>query len=114
MRTIIAGSRTCDDPQHLLAALQQLPWVPTTVISGTARGADRLGEQWAFKNRVPIEKYPADWDKYGNSAGYKRNVEMAKVAEALIALWDGESKGTSHMIDIAKSHGLKVVVFKFP
>ena len=56
--------------------------------------------------------YAAEWNRFGKSAGYKRNVVMAENAEALLAIWDGTSKGTGHMINIAKERGLKVVVYK--
>lgn len=110
MRTIIAGSRGCIDKRDLFAALSACGWTPTTVISGAARGADRLGEIWASEFNVPCERFTADWDSYGKAAGYKRNVQMAENAEALIALWDGVSKGTKHMIDIANRNGLRVYV----
>lgn len=110
MRTIIAGSRGCTDMGELLAAIADCGWFPTTVISGTARGADRLGEIWANEERVPCERFPPDWGRHGKSAGYKRNEKMADNAEALIALWDGASVGTRHMIDIAQRKGLKVHV----
>lgn len=110
MKTIIAGSRDCTDKQELLTALANCKWKPTTVISGTARGADRLGEIWANEFNIPCELFPAEWDRYGKSAGYRRNEQMADNAEALIALWDGTSKGTKHMIDIAKHKGLRVYV----
>lgn len=110
MRTIIAGCRTATDPKDLRTALTYCGWVPTVVISGTARGADRLGEDWALKNKVPIEKFPADWDEHGKSAGHIRNAEMAETAEALIALWDGVSPGTKSMIEIAKRKKLKLFV----
>lgn len=82
----------------------------TTVVSGTAKGADKLGENWAELNNIPLEKYPADWNKFGKSAGYKRNTEMANNAEALIALWDGKSRGTKHMIDIATTKKLQIYI----
>lgn len=110
MRTIIAGSRDCTDKRELSTALKNCGWVPTTVLSGAARGADRLGEMWAAECKVPCERFPANWDLYGKSAGYKRNEQMAGHAEALIALWDGKSKGTKHMIDIATHKGLRVYV----
>lgn len=112
MRTIIAGSRTAKGYNDLLRAIDCVSWIPTVVLSGTARGADMLGERWAKENGVPIERYPAKWDQYGKSAGYKRNVEMALKAEALIALWDGKSKGTEHMIDIATEYGLVIYVWR--
>ncbi len=110
MRTIIAGSRECNDKRELLSALEDCGWTPTVVISGAARGADRLGEVWAAEFDIPCERFPADWDAHGKAAGYRRNVQMADNAEALIALWDGASKGTKHMIDIAKHKGLRVHV----
>lgn len=110
MRTIIAGSRNCTDKRELIAALTCCDWTPTTVISGAARGVDRLGEMWATEFNVPCERFPADWDAHGKAAGYKRNEQMADNAEALIALWDGTSKGTKHMIDIAKRKGLQIHV----
>lgn len=110
MRTIIAGSRSCTNMKDLEEAIEKCGWVITVVISGGARGADRLGEQWARSNSVPVEIYPADWDKHGKSAGYKRNEFMAECGDALIALWDGESRGTKHMIDIARRANLQIYV----
>ena len=88
------------------------------IISGTCRGADQLGEKFALDNRIELERFPADWGKFGRRAGYIRNVEMAKYASGfsngiLIAFWDGNSKGTKHMIDIAKKHGLAVHVINY-
>lgn len=113
MSTIIAGSRSCTDMQVLLNAMQFCGWIPDVVLSGGAKGADELGELWATENKIPIEQYLADWNKYGKSAGYRRNIEMAKNANSLIALWDGKSKGTKHMIDIAQKQGLHVFVYQF-
>ena len=110
MKTIIAGSRDCIDYKVLLETIKKVPWEITHVVSGTAPGADRLGERWAEENDVPLSKFPADWDKFGRSAGYLRNIQMAKNAEALVALWDGESPGTKSMIKIAKAGGLLVHV----
>lgn len=110
MRTIIAGSRKGPRPADLEVALRVCGWAPTLVISGTARGADQIGEEWAAAHRVPVERFPADWNRYGKRAGYLRNVQMADRAEALIALWDGDSQGTKHMIDIGRAKGLLVHV----
>ncbi len=111
MRTIIAGSRGGIHYQNLLDALKEISWTPTFVISGTARGVDLMGERWAKENNLPIERYPADWDKHGKPAGYIRNAEMADKASALLALWDGQSRGTMHMINLAKKKGLVVHVW---
>ncbi|MEO5581136.1 MAG: SLOG family protein [Saprospiraceae bacterium] len=80
------------------------------MVSGTARGTDMLGERYADEKGIPKKQFPADWPKYGKSAGYKRNTEMAKYADSLIAFWDGKSRGTKHMIDLAKQYNLKVRV----
>ncbi len=113
MKTIIAGSRSCKNRLILLTALHRCGWTPTAVVSGAAPGADRLGERWAAAMNIPCFRFPADWDRYGKAAGYIRNETMAANAEALIALWDGRSPGTKHMIDIARKKGLKVYVHRF-
>ncbi len=110
MRTIIAGSRSITDPHVLDRALRRCGWQPTVVLSGCAQGADRLGEQWANYNHIPIERYPADWDGKGKVAGHVRNLQMAENADALIALWDNVSRGTKDMIRIATKSGLRLHV----
>ena len=82
------------------------------MLSGTARGVDQAGEKWAVSRDIPVERYPADWTYYGKQAGYRRNEQMAEKAEALIAVWDGSSRGTKHMIDTANKKGLKVFVWR--
>ncbi len=122
MNIIIAGSRTITSKyiinKAIFSGIAKL--VPshfsqineTVIISGGAKGVDLEGENWARSFNFPIKRYNADWDKYGKKAGYLRNVEMANNADALIAIWDGKSKGTKHMIDIAKQKGLKVFVYE--
>lgn len=83
------------------------------VISGHARGADSLGEKYASDEDLDLEIYPADWKKYGKSAGFMRNEQMADIADAVIAFWNGESHGTKHMIDIAEEKGLNVKVVNY-
>ncbi len=108
--TIIAGSRDNVTQDDIDQAMTKIDWKVSKVISGTARGADQFGENWALRQGIPVDRYPADWDKHGKSAGYKRNEKMATMAEALVAVWDGESRGTTHMINIAVERGLKVHV----
>lgn len=84
-----------------------------TIISGRANGADYLGEKYAINKGYNIEYYPADWDKYGKSAGYKRNVQMANAADACVVFWDGKSKGSEHMINIAKAKNLPLKIVKY-
>lgn len=82
------------------------------IVSGTARGADKLGERYAKERGYKIAYFPADWSQ-GKSAGYKRNEQMAIYADALIAFWDGDSRGTNHMINLAKEHKLHVRIVNY-
>jgi hypothetical protein len=113
MKTIIAGSRSISQFQaaaivnHVVGTLS---WRPTLVLSGGAVGADRGGEEWARANGVPIERYLPDWKKHGRRAGLVRNGQMVAEAEALIAIWDGKSRGTKHTIDAATKKGIVVRV----
>lgn len=112
MKTIIAGSRKGVSIDDFLNAIDSLPWKITEVISGGAEGVDSLAEAWADNKKMPLKIYETDWKKYKSAAGFIRNEEMLKDsgAEALLAIWDGESKGTKHMIKIAQKKGLKVQV----
>jgi hypothetical protein len=112
MRTIIAGSRTCLQMSHLINAVAHCGWKPTVVLCGGAKGADKLGETWAKCAGVPIESYPAHWELHGRAAGRVRNVEMGAKADALIALWNGKSTGTKHMIETAERMGLTTFVYR--
>lgn len=114
MRTIIAGSRNITSMSIIEKAIDDSGFSISTVISGNARGVDTLGEMWAQEHDIPVQLFPAQWQTLGRSAGYRRNEEMARNADALIACWDGVSKGTKHMIDIAHRYNLKVHVYKVP
>lgn len=111
MKTIIAGSRNIEDYGLIREAMSRIDWGVSEIVSGGARGVDALGEKWAEENHVKIRVFPAEWKLYGKAAGPIRNAQMAKYADALVALWDGKSPGTSNMISEAKELGLKVVVF---
>ena len=107
MNILIAGSRDFDDYDLLEVTITQ--WAKdnpqinqdeVTIISGGARGADKLGELFASEYGLKVQQYLADWDHYGKSAGYKRNVQMAEVTDHAFIFWDGISKGTYHMIQL--------------
>lgn len=83
------------------------------IVSGTANGADKLGEKYAQEKGFAIERHPAKWKELGKKAGYVRNKEMAEVSHALIAFWDNKSRGTKHMIDLAKERKLHVRVVSY-
>ena len=114
-RVVIAGGRDFNDYKLLKTWCDYYLQNKTdiTVISGCAKGADTLGEKYAEEKHYTIDKKPADWDKYGKSAGYKRNVEMAENADGIICFWNGKSKGTKHMIDIAKEKGIPVKIVRY-
>ena len=110
-RTIIAGSREGATYKDVKQAFDSCGWEVTTIISGGARGVDYLGKQLADELNIPVERYPANWSKYGRGAGPIRNSLMADNADALIAVWDGKSKGTLNMINTARKKGLKVFIY---
>ncbi len=113
MRTIIAGSRDITDIRIVDAAIKSSGFRITSVVCGMCKGPDLFGKELAERAGVPVDEKPAQWRINGvldRSAGYKRNVEMSKVADALIAIWDGKSPGTKHMIDIANAARLKVYI----
>ena len=112
MKIIIAGSRNFNDYNLLKSSCDNLltKFTNIEIVSGTARGADKLGERYAREKGYDIKEFPANWDKFGKSAGYIRNDEMAQYSDMLIAFWDGTSRGTKHMIDLANKRGIKVIV----
>lgn len=113
MKIIIAGSRTITDVRIVAWALGSAGLklgMISEIVSGGAKGVDTLGEQIAIINNIPVRRFPADWNKYGRSAGYKRNAEMAEYADILVAVWDGQSKGTEHMVDLMQRGGKGVHV----
>jgi len=121
MKVIIAGSRTITDYRDVLIAitLAGKEWDKDLydgnyeIVSGhCSKGADKWGEEFAEVYNKKLKIFKANWFKYGLKAGYLRNIEMANYADALIAIWDGKSKGTKHMIDIAKKKDLKVYIHK--
>ena len=109
MKVIIAGSREIHDIAIVRTAMNNSKFDITEVVSGCARGVDKLGEKVATERGIIIKKFPADWSR-GKGAGFERNFEMANYADALIAVWDGKSRGTKHMIGVAETYKLLVYV----
>ena len=116
---VVAGGRDFDNCSHykllkktldfMLMKVQQEKEV--IIISGCAMGADSLGEEYARERGFTCRAFPANWTRYGKGAGHRRNAEMCSACDAVIAFWDGKSKGTAGMIALAKKHDklLKVV-----
>lgn len=125
LRIIIAGSRDFNNYEFLKRKVLNIVKNDNRlkeyakIISGCARGADTLGEQFVKEYNLEIKRFPANWDNFGKRAGYVRNAEMAKFAikdnndGMLIAFWDGKSKGTKNMIDLANRYGLEVHIVNY-
>ena len=117
-KAIIAGGRNFSDYTLLKEKCDfylqnKLKESRVVIVSGHASGADALGEIYAQERHLSLEAHPADRNKYGRAAGPISNAEMAEIADALIAFWDGQSRGTANMISLAKSKGLKVAVVRY-
>jgi len=117
-KLIIAGGRDFSDLDRALAnvryLLQRCPeGSEVSIVSGMARGADRVGVLAAKELGLQLHKFPADWDKHGRGAGYRRNADMAKFADALLAFWDGKSRGTKHMIETMREAGKPTLVLSY-
>lgn len=113
MKVIIAGSREVTEPDGIglvILAMSKCGWNATEVLSGGCRGIDRSGEAWARHNGIPFTRYYAEWSRWGKGAGPIRNGLMADDADALVAIWDGESRGTKNMIDTMRARGKPVHV----
>lgn len=117
-RLIVAGSRSFSDYPLLK---QTLDWLgneiyaaeSVSIVSGMARGADLLGYHYAKEHNIKCYKFPANWEGLGKRAGFIRNMEMAKFSNALVVFWDGESRGTEHMINTMKQLGKPVHIVNY-
>lgn len=114
-KVVIAGGRTFNDIRlmtkkcdHLLSKQRNIE-----IVSGTANGADKLGEAYAYSKGYSVKRFPANWDGFGKGAGHIRNKQMAMYADAVIVFWDGKSKGTLHMINVAKAKELPLSIIKY-
>ncbi len=109
-RVVVAGCRNYDDYIQVkefidFCICEIRKENEIVIVSGGAKGVDALGERYALENGLKIERYNAQWEKYGKGAGPKRNEEMAKIADFVICFWDNKSKGTKSMIECAKRQG---------
>lgn len=106
MRLAIIGSRTC--PPIDIASY--LPFVPDTIVSGGAKGADTYAKEYALKNGIPIIEFLPDYKKYGRKAPLIRNMQIVDNCDFLLAFWDGTSRGTKFTIDYAEKGGVPIQV----
>jgi len=113
MRVIISGSRALKDADALVArAIAESGFAVSAVLSGCSGAVDRAGERWGRRAGVPVIGFVADWQAHGRRAGPLRNGRMAAAADALIAVWNGTSRGTADMIRQARAKGLAVHVLR--
>lgn len=117
---LVAGSRSFDDYQFLSASLDKLlvNQSDVTVVSGGARGADTLAERYAHERGYQVRVFPADWNKFGKSAGYRRNRQMHEfIAQfpnrGCVCFWDGNSRGTTHNFDLANEFHTPLRIKRF-
>ena len=117
LKVIIAGSRNFNDYEMLEQLvdmyLQRYSADQIEIVSGGARGADSLGERYARSRGIALKVMPADWNRYGKSAGYRRNESMAQYATHCIVFWDGASRGSQHMIDLANQYNLALRIVRY-
>lgn len=114
MKLIIAGSREGIDEADVFTAMQESGFDKrvSEVVSGTARGVDRMGEAWARENGIPVKRFPANWEKNGRAAGHIRNRQMGDYADALLVLIYNNSRGSEGMLSYAKKKGLEIYVVR--
>lgn len=103
-KLIVAGGRDFNDwtpfNEYIWKAYDEIRehGMTLAIVSGGARGADSMGSQHAIAHGIQLYTFPADWNKFGKSAGFIRNKQMAEFSDGLLAFWDSNSKGTAHMI----------------
>jgi hypothetical protein len=117
-KVIVFGTRTFDDYKLLRSKLDHYcqNFLSVAVVTGAAKGADALGERWAYENKLLVVRFHPDWDRHGKKAGPMRNREMAGFVGKkgfAVGFWDGRSPGTKDMISVCKEFGIKLKVVKY-
>lgn len=112
MKMIIAGSRSIDDYQKVKEIIESCKFDFGKLVMGDASGVDNHAETWAVIHDVPYQIHTPDWGEFGKAAGPIRNERMAHQADALLAIWDGESSGTEDMINKAREYDLDIEIVR--
>lgn len=89
-----------------------LPKDTTEIVSGGAKGVDNSAKQYALSHGIKLTEFLPECEKFGRTAPLKKNITIIEYADIVIALWDGKSRGTRHVIDNCKSRNIPVTVFK--
>jgi len=112
MRWALVGSREYRDLQAVREVVRLFPARGTVIVSGGARGVDQAAAEEAKKLGLPVVEYLPDWHRHGRAAGMIRNRQIVANADAVIAFWDGQSRGTRHTVELANKVGIPVYLFK--
>src|SRR5713101_10125685 len=110
MQLIIAGSRMFTNYQHLCQVLAPDRHRFTQVLTGGARGAEQLGSRWAWKHTVKHQLCRAEWERFGKTAGVRRNHQLAQAGDVLVVFGDGQAPGTAHLMQCMQELGKPVVL----
>lgn len=116
---VVAGGRDFNDFDYMKREILSLMWhelkdYEVVIISGECpRGADYWAKTAAWALKLRYMGVPADWKEHGKAAGPIRNRYMAEHGSGLLAFWDGESRGTSNMIDEMRAKGKPVRVREY-
>lgn len=115
INVIIAGTRTFKNYKLMCTVMKVIreKYPCIQIISGGAKGADKLGELYALKHKIPYTVYEAEWDKYGKKAGFKRNEQMAQIGQVLVLFWNGDSSGSRDMLHLGIQYGLDCNVMMY-
>ncbi len=114
MIVAIVGSQVWQNDKAVIDYVLALP-PNTTVVSGGARGVDTLADlavemRWRDFRDIEIERFLPEWERYGKSAGYRRNADIVAACDRVVAFWDGKSSGTKHTIKLAREAGKPVEI----
>ena len=88
-----------------------LPKDTTEIVSGGARGIDRCARAYAKSHNIKLTEFLPEYERYGRSAPIKRNLQIIRYADMVLAFWDGKSHGTRFVIENCKNENVPIKVF---
>lgn len=108
MKVAVVGSRSLSIEDLSL----YLPEGTKEIVSGGAKGVDTSAREYAKRRGVPLTEFLPDYRRYGRGAPLRRNIDILKYADMVLAFWDGKSRGTKFMIEECKKHGVPVKIIR--
>ena len=113
----VVGSRTFEDYDKMKSILDVFVGIhlekDICIVSGGAKGADSLGEEYARKNNLEFLCFMPEWGKYGKVAAFLRNKDIVKASDRVVAFWNGKSAGTKHTLDEARRSDIPSYIVNF-